>query len=342
LTSWRAGIVVLTLAVVATGLASSAAARRAPSAVTWSWIPFEQANYSSSQSAPLDITLASEDVLDHPGSVADPLAKTDGIETRLRLLIIGPSPTIGATIHANGTQTCANDRTKVTRDYSFAVKPGKSLLLPRSSVKDPPFKRLTASTVTCSWAFDISLPSTVKGTQPVTVELSAFAPKYVLGIGGRLYDREDCTIVGGPSSNRRSCHPLGEALPPVTGTAPSPASPVTAFSGDRTILSSFKLDHGSGPPTWTTTVPVNATLVVKNGKGTVVTKLTAPAENSSAALTWMTSANVIVPTGSITIPPAPSPASTYTATLTLVALSEPGDQPTSRTVAAQWTYFVID
>lgn len=348
--NWRASLVVLTLAVFATVVSGTADGRPAPSPAKWSWIPFELATYSSSRLAPLEMTLATEDVLDHPGVIADASGKTDGIETRIRLLITGPPASIGASIHVEGTQICGNDTTTATHDHSSAVKPGKSLLLPSSSVKDPPFNGLTAPSVTCSWAFDISMPNTVKGTQPVTVELLAFAPKYVLGIDGSVYDREACTIVAGPSSNRRSCHPLGQAPAPVvtTTTAPSPAtSPTVVFSGDRTILSSFKLDDGACCPgyrraKWTSTVPVNATLVVRNAKGAVVTTMTARDEYSSAALTWITSANVVVPTGSITIPPgtAPSPPGTYSVTLTLVALSEPGNLPTSRTVTAQWTAVV--
>ena len=131
---------------------------------------------------------------------------------------------------------------------------------------------------------------------------------------------------------------LPVAPPPTTTT--TPVSPTVTFTGDQTMLSSFKLDDGNCCPgyrraLWTTTVPANATLVVRNSKGSVVETLQASGKGDpSAALTWIT------PTNQLAYGSSPAPPGTYAVTLTFVAIPAPGNPPSSRTVTAQWTAVV--
>lgn len=107
------------------------------------------------------------------------------------------------------------------------------------------------------------------------------------------------------------------------------ASPAVTWTGDRTLVTAFRLDDGMTGAAgfkrarWTSTAPVHAVLQLRNAKGRVVaTQLGGNPYSRSAALTWIT----------------PLPTGVYRVTLTLTAyVYGSQSQLTTRSVSAAWT-----
>lgn len=124
----------------------------------------------------------------------------------------------------------------------------------------------------------------------------------------------------------------------MTFVAAAYAASGASFSGDRTLVSRFRLDDGStgGPgyrrASWTSSSGLSARLVVRNANGKIVESLAGGNPTSpSGGLTW------ILSTGEM-INHAYPPAGLYFVTLTLTAYKHGSvSLLTNDTVVAKWS-----
>lgn len=122
------------------------------------------------------------------------------------------------------------------------------------------------------------------------------------------------------------------------------ASSGASFSGDRTLITKFRLDDGSsgGPgyrrARWTSTTPVLATLAVRNNAGRLVETVVGGNQYSTtAALAW------ISPGGMFTVNRSFPPAGFYKMTLTITAYAHGSiSQMSTDTVVAKWSARIPD
>lgn len=122
------------------------------------------------------------------------------------------------------------------------------------------------------------------------------------------------------------------------------ASSGASFSGDRGLITRFRLDDGSsgGPgyrrARWTSTAPVVATLTVRNNAGRLVESLVGGNPYSTtAALTW------ISPAGMFTANRSFPPAGFYRMTLTITAYAQGSiSRLSTNTVVAKWSAKIPD
>lgn len=117
-----------------------------------------------------------------------------------------------------------------------------------------------------------------------------------------------------------------------------------SFSGDRALLTKFRLDDGLTGAAgyrrayWTSTAPVRATLVVRNAKGRIVETVVGGNQYSATAgLTWISSDGRLVTNRSL------APAGLYRMTLTITAYEKGSISLLSAdTVVAKWSGKVPD
>jgi hypothetical protein len=175
----------------------------------WRWIVIEQDRYTTPLPGPLELTLATEPILEWPAT--DPVFLPNlhaPSQARLEVEITGPPS--GSNIRISADRTCSNatdpyatTTSTTTQNYALTAKPNHETTLPEAVQK-------LHTGVACSWVLHVAVPYARPAT--ITVEAIGLQIGRVVqvfsAIGGVTYDPETCSITVRSGSDQRSCTPV--------------------------------------------------------------------------------------------------------------------------------------